>query len=100
MARLSIEIRPSWIARPFHLAFTRPFMDVDGTESAAQWGTTEIPVSTGPHEIAVYFRYRGQKTARLGIGRAEFTVEGSADPLVVRAVLGVRNGSPFKVEVG
>ncbi|MER5342874.1 hypothetical protein ACFRFU_22315 [Streptomyces sp. NPDC056704] len=75
-------------------------MDVDGTESAAQWGTTEIPVTTGPHEIAVYFRYRGQKTARLGIGRAEFTVDGSADPLVVRAVLGVRNGSPFKVEVG
>ncbi|MEU9545625.1 hypothetical protein SAMN05446589_1796 [Streptomyces sp. OV198] len=100
MARLSIEIRPSWIARPFHLAFTRPFMDVDGTESAAQWGTTEIAVTTGPHEIAVYFRYRGQETARLGIGRAEFTVDGSADPLVVRAVLGVRNGSPFKVEVG
>ncbi|QIY99313.1 hypothetical protein HEP87_42050 [Streptomyces sp. S1D4-11] len=82
------------------MAFTRPFMDVDGTELAAQWGTTEIPVTAGSHEIAVYFRYRRQKTARLGIGWAEFTVDGSSDPLVVRAVLGVRNGSPFKVEVG
>ncbi|MFC5201992.1 hypothetical protein [Streptomyces kaempferi] len=100
MARLNIEIRPSWIARPFHLAFTRPFMDVDGTESAAWWGTTEVPVTAGPQDIAVYFRYRGQKSARLGIGSAAFVVDGSSDPLALRAVLGVRNGSPFKVRVG
>ncbi|MFD8221282.1 hypothetical protein ACFV2U_48475 [Streptomyces sp. NPDC059697] len=100
MARLSVDVRPSWIARPFHLVFTRPFMDIDGTELAAQWGTTEVPVTTGPHEMAVYFRYRGQKAARLGIGRAEFAVNGSADPVVVRAALGIRNGSPFKVTVG
>jgi hypothetical protein len=75
-------------------------MDIDGTESSAQWGTTEVPVATGPHEIAVYFRYRGQKSARLGVGRAEFRVDGSSGPVVVRAVLGVCNGSPFKVEVG
>ncbi|WP_369388972.1 hypothetical protein AB5J72_16265 [Streptomyces sp. CG1] len=102
MARLSVEIRPSRMARPFHLAFTRPFVDIDGTEIPAQWGTTEIPVTSGPHEIAVYFRYRGQKSARLGIGRAEFTADGSSDslPVSVSAVLGTRNGSPFKVRVG
>ncbi|WRZ89521.1 hypothetical protein OHB54_10865 [Streptomyces sp. NBC_01007] len=100
MTRLRVEIRPSWIARLFHLAFTRPFVDIDGTESRAQWGTTEIPVATGAHEVGVYFRYRGQKSARLGMGKAAFTVDGSSDPLFVRAVLGMRNGSPFKVDVG
>ncbi|MCX4579390.1 hypothetical protein OHB41_40680 [Streptomyces sp. NBC_01571] len=99
MARLNIGIRPSWVARPFHLAFTRPFTDIDRTEWAARWGTTEIPVATGPHEIAVHFRYRGQKSARPGIGRAEFVVDGSSGPLALRAVLDVRNGSPCKVTV-
>ncbi|MEU8693775.1 hypothetical protein [Streptomyces sp. NPDC048665] len=100
MARLSVLIRPSRMAQPFHLLFTRPFVDIDGVEIPAQWGTMEIPIIAGSHEISVYFRYRGQKSARLGSGRAEFTTDGSSDVLPVSAVLGTRNGSPFRVQVG
>ncbi|MFC5724849.1 hypothetical protein ACFP1Z_32345 [Streptomyces gamaensis] len=75
-------------------------MNVDGAETRARWGRTEIPVTAGQHQIAVYFRYRGQRTARLGEGRGEFTVgDGSPERMRASAALGVRNGSSFRLAV-
>ncbi|MER6069674.1 hypothetical protein ABT187_12650 [Streptomyces sp. NPDC001817] len=60
---------------------------------------TEIPIEPGVHEIAVFFRYKGQRAARLGVGTEEFTVPGDArTQLRVTARLGPRNGSSFKVK--
>ncbi|MGW1073241.1 hypothetical protein [Streptomyces sp. NPDC002537] len=100
MMKLLVDIRPSLVARPFHLLFTRPLVEIDGVESEARWGTTEIPVGTGPHEMAVYFRYRGQRRARLGLGRKEFTADDSVPRLRARAALGPFNGSHFRIAVG
>ncbi|GHG81191.1 hypothetical protein [Streptomyces griseocarneus] len=100
MTNISVHIRPSLIALPFHRAFTRPVVEVDGVERQAAWGTTEVAVDGGTHRLAVYFRYRGQRTARLGEGHAEFTVDGSVPEIRVTARLGSRNGSHFRVVVG
>ncbi|MCX4631362.1 hypothetical protein [Streptomyces sp. NBC_01443] len=100
MTKLLIHIQPSLIALPFHRAFTRPLVDIDGVEREAAWGTTEIPVEAGTHHLAVYFRYRGQRSARLGVGHEEFAVDGSMPELRVTARLGPRNGSGFRVVIG
>lgn len=100
MTKLLVHIRPSLIALPFHRVFTRPLVEIDGVEREAAWGTTEVPIDAGAHRLAVYFRYRGQRTARLGVGREEFTVDGSMPELLVTARLGPRNGSSFRVVVG
>ncbi|MFD6938293.1 hypothetical protein ACFXPW_11840 [Streptomyces goshikiensis] len=100
MTKMLVRIRPSLIALPFHRVFTRPLVEIDGIEREAAWGTTEIPVGAGEHQLAVYFRYRGQRTARLGLGRKDFTVDGSIPELRVTAQLGPRNGSAFRVVIG
>ncbi|WP_327283299.1 MULTISPECIES: hypothetical protein [unclassified Streptomyces] len=100
MTKLIVDIRPSLVALPFHRAFTRPLLEIDGVEREAAWGTTEVAVEAGAHRLAVYFRYRGQRTARLGVGHEEFTVDGSMSELRVTARLGARNGSSFRVVIG
>ncbi|WP_280717570.1 hypothetical protein [Kitasatospora sp. MAP5-34] len=100
MAKLIVDIRPSLIALPFHRAFTRPVIELDGSETVTAWGATELPVGTGPHRISVYFRYRGQRAARLGIGRTEITVDGSTAVVRLTARLGPRNGSNFTITAG
>ncbi|WP_406476701.1 hypothetical protein [Streptomyces sp. NBC_01615] len=99
MVKVLVDIRPSLVALPFHRAFTRPVVEIDGVEWSARWGTTEIPVEAGAHEIAVFFRYKGQRAARLGVGADELTVHDSpGTESRVTARLGARNGSGFKVE--
>lgn len=44
MVKVLVDIRPSLVALPFHRAFTRPVVEIDGVEWPARWGTTEIPV--------------------------------------------------------
>ncbi|GHE12087.1 hypothetical protein GCM10010339_74190 [Streptomyces alanosinicus] len=99
MVNVVVDIRPSLVAMPFHRAFTRPVVDIDGVEWPARWGTTEVLIEPGAHKIAVFFRYKGQRAARLGVGTEEFTVQGDAriQPRVT-ARLGPRNGSGFKVK--
>ncbi|MGW1749251.1 hypothetical protein ACWCRD_27315 [Streptomyces sp. NPDC002092] len=99
MVKVLVDIRPSLVALPFHRALTRPVVEIDGVEWPARWGTTEVSIEPGVHEIAVFFRYKGQRGARLGVGTEELTVPGDArtQPRVT-ARLGPRNGSNFKVE--
>jgi hypothetical protein len=98
MVRVLVDIRPSLVALPFHRAFTRPVVEIDGVEWPARWGTTEVQVEAGAHEIAVFFRYKGQRTARLGMGTQELTVrEDTSTPPRVTTRLGPRNGSNFKI---
>ncbi|MDF2270720.1 hypothetical protein P2Q00_35630 [Streptomyces coacervatus] len=97
--KVLVDIRPSLVALPFHRAFTRPVVEIDGVEWPARWGTTEIPVEAGAHEIAVFFRYKGQRAARLGVGTEELTVHHTPGAQSrVTARLAPRNGSSFKVE--
>ncbi|MFF2631055.1 hypothetical protein ACFVUN_35475 [Kitasatospora griseola] len=96
MAVLVVEVRPHWFTAWFHRMATEPVVDVDGVESRARWGVNRVPVTAGPHVVSVWFRYRGQRAARLGPGAAELTVaEGAQVPVSTR--LGVRNGSRFTV---
>ncbi|MFD9124423.1 hypothetical protein [Kitasatospora sp. NPDC059571] len=97
MAKLTIDIRPAPVARFFHRAFTRPVVELDGAETETAWGTTELPVGSGPHTIAVAFRYRGQRTAVLALSREEFTVAPDAAEVRLTARLGARNGSRFTI---
>jgi hypothetical protein len=99
MVKVLVDIRPSVLALPFHRAFTRPVVEIDGVEWPARWGTTEVSVGAGVHEVAVFFRYKGQGSARLGVGTDELTVrDGEGTQPRVTARLGARNGSSFKVE--
>ncbi|MFJ5533988.1 hypothetical protein [Streptomyces sp. NPDC093261] len=98
MVNVVVDIRPSLVALAFHRAFTRPVVEIDGVERPARWGTTEVPVEPGDHEIAVFFRYKGRRSARLGVGTGEFTVrDDTRSRPRVTARLGPRNGSSFKV---
>ncbi|MFB7665447.1 hypothetical protein ACFC1R_16090 [Kitasatospora sp. NPDC056138] len=98
---LLVDIRPFPGMLLFHRAFTRPLVDVDGVETPALWGgVTRIPVSPGPHDLAVYFRYRFQKKARLAIGHAELTADEAVPELPVEVRLGPFNHSHFRVTVG
>ncbi|MGW5481530.1 hypothetical protein [Streptomyces sp. NPDC004008] len=99
MVNVLVDIRPSLVAQLFHRAFTRPVVEIDGVERPAKWGTTEVSIEPGAHEIAVFFRYKGQRAARLGEGTGEFTVPDNAHTQPrVTARLGPRNGSSFKVK--
>lgn len=77
---------------------TCPVIEVDGEEYPAKWGRSRVPVTPGTHRVSVFFRYRGQRSARLAeAGRELSTVEA---PSTVRltARLGPRNGSRFRFE--
>lgn len=97
MAQLIIDIRPSMVAQPFHRAFTKPVVELDGVETETVWGTTQWQVESGSHQIGVAFRYRGQRNARLALGRAEFTVDDQTAEVRLTAQLGARNGSSFTI---
>ncbi len=77
---------------------TNPVIEVDGKEYAAKWGTSEVTVTRGTHRISVYFRYRGQKNARLAEASKEFSTAGASSGVQVTATLGPRNGSTFRFE--
>ncbi|WP_280702247.1 hypothetical protein [Kitasatospora sp. GP82] len=98
--RVVVEVRPFPANVWFHRAFTRPVVEIDGVEFGAVWGENEVAVGAGSHEIAVFFRYRGQRKARLGLGHGVFRVDTSAAVTRVRAALGPTNGSRFRISVG
>ncbi|KJK57434.1 hypothetical protein [Saccharothrix sp. ST-888] len=101
MVRLLVDIRPFPGMLLFHRAFTRPLVDIDGVETEARWGgVTQLPVEPGLHDLAVYFRYRFQKKARLATGRAELNADGTMPELPVKARLGPFNHSHFRVTLG
>ncbi|WP_055527824.1 hypothetical protein [Streptomyces graminilatus] len=99
MVKVLFDIRPSLVALPFHRALTRPVVEIDGVERPAIWGTTEVSVEPGVHEVAVFFRYKGQRAARLGVNTEELTVRGGTGTQPrVTARLGPRNGSSFEIK--
>ena len=101
MIKLLVEIRPFPGMLGFYRTFTRSLVNIDGVETEAVWGgVTEIPVEAGSHDIAVYLRYRFQREARLGLGRAEFTADSSLTELRAQAKLGPFNQSRFRITVG
>jgi hypothetical protein len=92
--KILVAVRPSVFASWFHHLLTRPFVEIDGVEYPVAWGTRTLDVAPGGHRISVYFRYRGQRSVRLGEGRAALA---AADRLRVRAQLGVLNSSRFRI---
>ncbi|MEV0276422.1 hypothetical protein AB0I22_08575 [Streptomyces sp. NPDC050610] len=95
---VDIDVRPSPVAAWFHHLLTRPVIEVDGRECAAKWGAAKIPVRPGEHRLSVYFRYRGQKSARLAEAGADFAVDEASTGLHVAVRLGPRNGDRFRID--
>ncbi|MGY5131097.1 hypothetical protein ACWGJW_01525 [Streptomyces nigrescens] len=95
-AVVEVLVKPSPIAAWFHHLLTQPFIEVDGRKYAAKWGTSRVSVTPGTHRISVYFRYRGQKRARLAEASKEFSMAEAC--MHVTARLGPRNGSTFRFE--
>ncbi|MEV0260081.1 hypothetical protein AB0I49_01875 [Streptomyces sp. NPDC050617] len=92
-----IDVRPSPVAAWFHHLLTSPVIEVDGREYPAKWGTAKVPVSPGEHRLTVYFRYRGQKRARLAEAGKDFAVDETSSAVDVAVRLGPRNGSRFRI---
>ncbi|MER8182726.1 hypothetical protein [Kitasatospora sp. NPDC094015] len=97
MTVLTVTVSPSLVAKPFHLAFTRPVVEIDGIETETAWGTTEFTLGSGQHEIAVAFRYRGTHKAKLARARHELAVADGTERVRLTARLGARNGSSFTI---
>ncbi|MEU8780676.1 hypothetical protein [Streptomyces sp. NPDC048637] len=95
-AVVEVLVKPSPIAAWFHYLMTHPVIEVDGQKYAVKWGTSRVPVTPGTHCISVYFRYRGQKSARLAEASKEFSIAEAC--MHVTARLGPRNGSTFRFE--
>ncbi|MFI7388409.1 hypothetical protein [Streptomyces sp. NPDC049813] len=92
-----ISLRPAAFAAPFHSLLTRPTVEVDGKEYEGGWGTREVWVAQGRHRLRVYFRYRGQRSARFGEAGVEFTVAPTDQRIDMAARLGPTNGSTFRI---
>ncbi|MEV6794410.1 hypothetical protein AB0M87_21015 [Streptomyces sp. NPDC051320] len=97
-AHLVVNVAASPIAAWFHHLFTRPVVEIDGSEHAARWGTTEIPLVSGGHRLNVYFRYRWQNNTRLAESSSDFAVGNGSRRVSVDVQLGSRNGSCFRIE--
>ncbi|MEX2972448.1 hypothetical protein [Streptomyces sp. C184] len=97
-AVVEVHVKPSLIASWFHHLLTNPVIEVDGQEYPAKWGTSKVTVTPGTHRISVYFRYRGQKNARLAEASKEFSTAEASSGVRVTASLGPRNGSRFRFE--
>ncbi|GAA1383349.1 hypothetical protein GCM10009639_03530 [Kitasatospora putterlickiae] len=97
MATLILTIRPALVAKPFHLAFTKPVVTIDGIENETTWGETEFNLKSGAHQISVAFRYRGQRAAQLAIARREIVLDNQTPHVRLTAQLGARNGSSFTI---
>ncbi|MFE9454229.1 hypothetical protein [Streptomyces sp. NPDC006739] len=96
-AVLSVTVKPSLSAAWFHHLLTRPVVEVDGREFPARWGSVEMPIGSGEHRVAVFFRYRWQQDARLAESSVEFSADAQARRVTLTARLGARNGSRFRI---
>ncbi|MFE9249935.1 hypothetical protein [Streptomyces sp. NPDC007088] len=97
-----MTVKPSAFAAPFHHLLTRPVVEVDGLAYEGRWGTWEIPLSLGSgapgeHRVTVYFRYRTQRTARLGESWVDIAVAPTERRVRLTARLGPANGSTFRI---
>lgn len=91
---LRITVRGHWVNRWWLVAFTRPYVRVDGHEHQVAWGREQtLPLSVGAHSLETFIRYRGIR-ADLGAGRLDFTVTPGQE-VCVEAINGVTNGTPF-----
>jgi hypothetical protein len=98
VSQLTVTVRPSLPAAWFHHLLTHPVIELDGIGHPARWGTNTLAVEADlPHRLSVFFRYRGQHSARLGEGRTELTAAAPGTTAAVRAQLGVRNSSTFRI---
>ncbi|MGF1431609.1 hypothetical protein [Kitasatospora sp. LaBMicrA B282] len=96
--QLRITVRPSPLAAGFHHLLTFPVVELDGVARRIVWGApTALPLTGPQHRLSVYFRYRGQRSTRLGEGRAVLETVAAPAVLEVRAQLGVRNSSTFRI---
>jgi hypothetical protein len=96
-AALRVDVRPSPFAAVFHRLLTRPVIDIDGQDHVGKWGPAEICVAPGVHRISVYFRYRGQRRARLGESSMEFSVGPATRRVEIEARLGPLNSDHFRI---
>jgi hypothetical protein len=95
--KIVLDVKPSLIAAWFHRLLTNPVVEIDGSRAdVTSWGRTALRTAPGKHHLTVYFRYRGQKTARLGESTAVIEAR-SGQELHVVARLGPRNGSDFRI---
>ncbi|MEV0847671.1 hypothetical protein AB0J21_17675 [Streptomyces sp. NPDC049954] len=92
-----VTVKPSAFAALFHQLLTRPVVEVDGAAYEGRWGTWEIPLTPGAHRVAVYFRYRVRRTARLGESSVDITVAPADRRVGLTARLGPANGSTFRI---
>ena len=78
------------------LFFTKLSVEVDGTAEVGKWGSRNLSVSPGPHEIKVYFKYLTK--ARCGEAAVNVTApEGGTVSLSYKAPKLMT--SPGKIEV-
>jgi hypothetical protein len=90
--RFELSVVNGWFIREF----ARAFVSVGGVEHEVVWRReTVIAATPGATNVAVYFRYRGSRTA-LGTGTCRVDVaSGETVHLVARN--GVLNQTPFTV---
>ncbi|MFI9722207.1 hypothetical protein ACIHFE_21510 [Streptomyces sp. NPDC052396] len=100
MTTLLLSIRPAPLAAWFHHSFTRPVVEIDGAERPAKWGDQALDLPPGEHRLRVYFRYRGQRLARLAESGTDLTLPDARESIRLRARLGLPNGSRFRFYQG
>ncbi|GAA1918745.1 hypothetical protein [Streptantibioticus ferralitis] len=96
-AVVAVSVKPWFVAAWFHYLLTNPVIEADGREHVAEWGLNEIPLAPGAHCISVYFRYRGQRSARLAEASKGFMIGGAERRVEITAKLGPRNGARFRI---
>jgi hypothetical protein len=56
-SRIVLKMRPG-LPLGFALYILKPYVWVDGQEYRQRWGTLEVPVEPGEHQVRVLLRYR------------------------------------------
>lgn len=97
-ANLTVVARAHWVNAWVLIPASRPFVRVDGAETALHWGeSTTVNVSPGHHSIETFFRYRGTRSA-LGTGRLELDAA-PGQTIDIEARNGVMNQTPLTPRV-
>ncbi|GLW14176.1 hypothetical protein Stsp01_09190 [Streptomyces sp. NBRC 13847] len=97
-AVVEVQVTPPLVAAWLLRLMTHPVIEIGGKEYAATWGRSRVAVTPGTHRIAVFFRYRGQRNARLAEAGREFSTAEAPSVVRLTARLGPRNGSGFRFE--
>lgn len=90
---ITIILRPSFIAYPFHLCFTTPYIKVGDSHLQLKWGMKQhIKIKEG-EILYAGFSYKGKECHRLAETR--YRPIQKEDRHIV-ATLGPLNASPFR----